>query len=791
MSKLYLYSVFHGNLNFSYIPHDLYPQILERCYWPLLQVIEERQFPLGLEFSGHTLEVLNALDHSFVDRLRQLWQDGVCEFIGSGYTQAIMPLIPAKANRKNLDLGNAVYQKLLGQRPKTALLNEQVYSAGLPRLYQEAGYETLIVNWDSAVPAHAEKELMYRPCMVPLGQYGGESDGKAGNMPVVWHSLLAYRNFQRYVEGEISQDAFLNRLSSHMPAEGERAYPLYCSDWEVFDFKPWRVYPEGFKQPRSDEMVKIADLLDLLTCREDIELVTPANLVKLFPPSDLVHPESVEHPLPYKKQEIHSVGRWAVGGRSGVQNNTQCYRLYQQLSQADWRLEQSQAEEGSKAAVAALWQELCFLWNSDFRTFTTEEKHQEFQRRMGSASVRADQLLESLASTNLEHDRFWLANSTLVPALAEPASFTIYTNGKGTPAPASYELELEGQAVACQVTHETALSQGLNKLTLETIPMLAPNQSAIGVVKAGSPVPSGPRQAWHVDRENHEIVTPSVTLALLPNWGGTIDSLAFPEISSQALIRRGQESSPQPVWATDNLFAGDLVLRDWQGRTVTDHQSTGMEYPEPGQSHEIFVPVRCCVQTALGTIWKTYRVYLHQPRVDLMIRFQWRDAVPRSFRLGTMPLNPGAWDKASLYYATTNGGEEVERFPLAGRCVGHGTPLPGDVTSRGCLGATEAWTVLGDAEKGIGFVTRPGELYSVPMVHYEETPDEPDSFLLSLTHSLGEWDETSHTLWRGHSTWFLSVLGGMDDIIATTQACASLSNGGLVVRSGPDLNSYS
>ena len=149
-----------------------------------------------------------------------------------------------------------------------------------------------------------------------------------------------------------------------------------------------------------------------------------------------------------------------------------------------------------------------------------------------------------------------------------------------------------------------------------------------------------------------------------------------------------------------------------------------------------------------------------------------------------MPLNTPAWDRSSLYYATTNGGENVERFPLAGHSVAHGAAMHGDVTSRCCLGATEAWTVLGDDEKGLGFVTRPGDLYSVPMVSYEESPVDPESFLMSLTHTLGEWDETSHNLWRGHSTWTMSVLAGKETIIDATRTCALLSNGGLTVRSG-------
>jgi hypothetical protein len=90
--------------------------------------------------------------------------------------------------------------------------------------------------------------------------------------------------------------------------------------------------------------------------------------------------------------------------------------------------------------------------------------------------------------------------------------------------------------------------------------------------------------------------------------------------------------------------------------------------------------------------------------------------------------------------------------------------------------------VLGDATRGIGLITRLASLYSAPLLHYEETAKNPGAFWLTLSHSLGEWDETSHTLWRGHSTWSLSILGAKENIVGKTRACALLANGGLVAQ---------
>ena len=778
MSKLLLYSIFHSNLNFSYIPEDLFPQVLSRCYWPLLRIIQEQKVPLGLEFSGYTLEVVNRLDSTFVKTLRDLCHDGLCEVIGSGDTQSIMPLVPAKVNRENLRWGNQRYQELLGRRPTVAYVNELVYSAGLPRLYHEAGYEALIVNWESALPAHADEELRYQPCAVSIGADGGTDE----RIPVIWHSLEAYRDFQQYIENEISLDTYMARLLSHMPECGDRAFPLYSSDWEVFDFKPWRVYPQGFRQPDLGEMDRIAGVMSLLKGRDDIEFVTPSQLLARYPQTPVVHPESSAYPLPYKKQDDQSVTRWAVSGRNNVRLNTQCHQLHQGLLLTDWYLGCDAVPVGLREEGQALWQELCCLWSSDFRTFTTEEKHLEFGNRMGAALDRVERLKEAARPSATTPGDLWLANCSPVPAESEPVTFTITANGACAEDVKAYGLQFNGQTLPCQVTQRVPVGVDGSRLTMEAVPGLAVGQAGTGSISPLLHSPSRKSYTYRVDTERDIIQTDTVRLGLLPGLGGAIDFLEFPTVSHEPLIGRSRRDSAASAVSATDLLSGDLTLEDWLGKTITDHQATELEYAEPNESHEIFVPVRCAIHTEVGTIWKTYRVYLHQPRVDLTFRFQWRDVVPRFFRLGRMILNPSAFDQSTLYCATTNGSDEVERFPLDGQHVWQDEPQEGGVTARGCLGATEGWVALGDAAKGIGLVTRLASLYSVPLLHYEETASNSEAFLLTLAHSLGEWDETSHTLWRGHSTWIISILGGAENIVAKTRASALLSNGGLVAR---------
>ena len=82
--------------------------MLDRCYWSALDLLKDYDIRLGLEFPASTLEIINNIDSGFIDALKKYWERGKCEVIGSGYSQTIFPLIPAKANLMNLLQGDEI-----------------------------------------------------------------------------------------------------------------------------------------------------------------------------------------------------------------------------------------------------------------------------------------------------------------------------------------------------------------------------------------------------------------------------------------------------------------------------------------------------------------------------------------------------------------------------------------------------------------------------------------------------------------------------------------------------------
>lgn len=96
-----LFTVFHLNISFSSVEESQRPDIVKRCYWPLLKLIETSALRAGIEAPAYTLEVVDAIDPQWTASLRALIVSGKVEFIGSGYSQLIGPLVPAAVNEAN------------------------------------------------------------------------------------------------------------------------------------------------------------------------------------------------------------------------------------------------------------------------------------------------------------------------------------------------------------------------------------------------------------------------------------------------------------------------------------------------------------------------------------------------------------------------------------------------------------------------------------------------------------------------------------------------------------------
>ncbi len=364
MRSLFAYSVFHLNICFSSIDEDKRPQLVEKCYWPLLRLADDLDVPIGLEASGYTLEEIHRIDPSWIARLKSLIDRGVVELIGSGYSQLIGPLVPADISRANLSFGHEVYQRLLGTRPTTALVNEQAYSCGIVPIYLESGYDTIIMDYDNVASFHAEWPKSYR--FAPQRAVG--VDGSEINL--LWTNTIAFQKLQRLAHNELPLSDYLDFVSAQI-GEEERCLALYGNDVEIFDFRPGRLATEADLGDHS-EWERLREAYGELAKNPNVALSLPRDVLSrtyTYTAAEPLRLETPEYPVPVKKQQKYNITRWAVTGRDDSKINAACWRIYKKL-------------RSDRSATQEDWRELCYLWSSDFRTHITPKRWSDFQNRL-------------------------------------------------------------------------------------------------------------------------------------------------------------------------------------------------------------------------------------------------------------------------------------------------------------------------------------------------------------------------------------------------------------------------
>jgi hypothetical protein len=367
------YTIFHLNLAYSSIAEEQRLTVIEKCYMPLLELIEQRNFKIGVELTGWTLMQINTLAPEWIKRFRAVLAAGRTELIGSGYCQIIGPLIPFEVNQWNQRLGLQVYEELLGVRPRLALVNEMAYSSGVLEFYQEAGYEGIIMDRDNVTLAH---DLAGHAEELP--SYASDQSGQI-RMPVLWSDSILFQKLQRYTHGDIRLADYLGYFEKRL-VNNRVPLALYCNDAEVFDYRPGRFDSESKLHPEG-EWRRLAGLLDRVAQGYPVELALPSVALAHYlaqSSGESLCLTSAAQPIPVKKQAKYNVSRWAITGRDNLWINTMCHRLYQQL-------------KGRQDVMQ--WRVLCELWASDIRTHITPERWSE-------ARERARQMLASLGSDN-------------------------------------------------------------------------------------------------------------------------------------------------------------------------------------------------------------------------------------------------------------------------------------------------------------------------------------------------------------------------------------------------------
>ncbi len=364
---------------FSAVAENERKTIIDNCLKPLLRLAEDG-YKFGLQISVVSLEIIHSIDKSILPKIIKLVDDGRIEIIGNGYSQIIQPLIPWEVNLKNQMLGIDGYLEMLKTAPKIATINEMAFSSESTRSYADAGYETILMEWNNAYKNNQSWNKNYKYFLAKICFHNSQ------RIKVMWGDSIAFQKFQRYVHGEISLEKYISWLEkSTRNAPKSSSLCLYCSDAEVFDFRPRRYGTESASALNEWHRIKL--LFEWLD-KNNFEVDLPSSSVtkdQNYSPNNISISNHI-NPIVVKKQEKYNINRWSITGRDDFNLNTSCYRIYNNL--------------GNNSSNDK-WKQLIFLWSSDLRT------HIEIERWN-----KAKKILKSLDKKSKNSDKITFNKNT-------------------------------------------------------------------------------------------------------------------------------------------------------------------------------------------------------------------------------------------------------------------------------------------------------------------------------------------------------------------------------------------
>jgi len=497
-------------------------------------------------------------------------------------------------------------------------------------------------------------------------------------IPLIWNKAIAFQKFQRYAHGEINLDEYLEYLCGHLSDE-PRAFSLYGNDVEIFDFRPGRYHTEASLH-EDGEWNRIDWFFEALLSDSRFRFIRPSQVLDLLELSEAgnkLHLESSEQPIPVKKQEKYNITRWAVTGRDDMFINTACWRIYESL-------------KANPESNDDDWRELCYLWSSDFRTHITEKRWNAYLERLHKfeEKIGADRFYDGINKM----DRINKAHE-------------------------SCESRLFTQEKSCK---SRLIQTGAQEN--DSLPEMPPNV--------------------HVERDNSYLTveTDAIKIQLNSRRGFAIDALWFKDISEDWLCGTLHHGYYDDInWGAD-YYTGHLVLESPGYRRITDLEPVEhvtVDYEQASES----VRIQTEILLDCGKLYKTFRINSRedQPYVDIDYQLDWSKSMALSLRLGYITINPEAFSQPNFFYATHNGGHDLEYFKMT-EPINHGDGVSFLVSAKHVLGCTDSVIKLGDHRHHISVIVDKSASALAGMIHYQKIGK---SYICRLIWSVQEMDDTS------------------------------------------------
>ena len=758
MPKLALYSIFHGNLNYSSIDKEMYEYIIDTCYWPLIDIAKDYKFKTGIEFPTNTIQIINEIDPLFIRELKKLVDKEKYEIICSSREQTIFPLIPEQVNLQNLTIGKTKTEEIFSKQIDTAFINEQLFSSGLVSLYTKSGIKNIITVWEWASKIHSSKnEIKFQPNT--LSSQTGEQ------LDVIWSSYIAYQKFQRYINGDIEKNDYLQYILKQKNSSSDSCFPFYSSDLEIFGYNNpvLRLAGDG------NEIHRFRQILDELEKDSGIEFILPSDVLKKFPPKEKILMDSAKYSILQKKQDKFSVSRWAVCGRDNSTRNSFCYQLYKKVNRL-------KLLEGENNLDEQLTNELIDCWASDFRTHTTDAKNQEFSKITNTLSSKLNEKIEYEINKKFADIKSDLNIYNLNTSDWDKIPYEIKLFFKPGSMKNNFDLYSDEKLILSQLENKKFYKDGsLRSCTVVFEPFIKKNS----VMTINFVINDQPQNNSVIPCKN--ISTKNTELTLLTSRGGSINKLIFPKIHDESLIGFLEHGTYDDTKLSPDFYSGHTVSFSRNGSKITDLIKTEI-FTETGN-----FPIRkklfSKLELPFGSMIKQFFVYENSPMIDLRYSFYFKDFRPASFRTAMVTLNPTSFSQEKLRYSLHNGGT-LETYNFAGHSITQDESTDPRLSASGCQGTTNCLIDVGDDDKGITIFSDKSKWYSVPLLNYRELEN---NYFCRISNSMLELDDTTMAWWKGRRESEFRIMGRQNQLDDNYGKCSMMFVGLVCKSSNPNI----
>lgn len=192
----------------------------------------------------------------------------------------------------------------------------------------------------------------------------------------------------------------------------------------------------------------------------------------------------------------------------------------------------------------------------------------------------------------------------------------------------------------------------------------------------------------------------------------------------------------------DVSFAADF----YTGHTIIErpgeHKITDLTACVP----EVFIGDDCSLIIGnkiknVGTLFKKeYRLNFKKGYFEIIGEIYRSKRELETIHIGHITFMPASFDKKTLFFATHNGGCEMDNFKIENKAIYHTQGLSALISAKHGLGATDGVVTVGDSKKKINIYHDQTISALIPSVHHH--PMRNGLFYLRLLYSAQEIDET-------------------------------------------------